>query len=104
MKYVPFSSIESTKFRSTLFLARILTTLGIAGFYISLCIAGYFYLSQSGSSAASSNANQVLLNGVMTSFSLLGIGCLLALIIIAEKRQRQQKKTTCPLVPASENS
>jgi len=74
-------------------MARITTILGIAGFYISLLIAGYFYWSQN--ELASVTANQVLLTGVMTSFTLLGIGCLLVLIILAENHKRQPQSAVC---------
>lgn len=80
MKYSPFASLTSTRYVKTLKAARLATKLGIIGFYITLAIAGLFYFSSNGSTTIL-NVNQILTNGVITSFALIGSGCLMALLI-----------------------
>ncbi|TQV72130.1 hypothetical protein FLL45_18085 [Aliikangiella marina] len=86
MKYTPFTSLASTRYVKTLRTARLATKLGIYGFYITLAIAGIVYLTAEGSSALLT-VNQVLVNGVLTSFGLIASGCSMAVLVAISSNQ-----------------
>ena len=100
----PFKSLQDTHLRNTLKFARIFTTLGIVGFYITLAIAGFTYLQSSDIPLLNYSINQILSQGVLASFALLASGGALALIISIQQNSDKKSSLDCPLLETTHTS
>ncbi len=69
MKYSPFSAYNAEKYQSLYNLARKVGALSIAGFYITLILAGIIFFTTENNTTINHQLNQILTVGLSISAS-----------------------------------